>query len=774
MRLSPRVCILLALAGLSYAQVANAFVIREIRVESAQGINKETVLNYLPVHVGEEFSSSQSGSVISALYASGLFSNVSLAQQDGVLIVRVAERQVICSVSVTGNKSIPTDKINEVLKNVGLTPGQVFDRSVLDRMARSLKSEYDNQGKYNACVTPVVTPEAHNRVAIRLDISEGKSVILKQITIIGNCAFSRWRLLQQMTLTTPRPWTFFTRTDQYCQEKLEQSLEGIRSYYLDHGYLKFKIDSAQATLTPDRKYVYLVIHVTEGPIYTIRGFQVAGNLILPREKLMGAVSAAKIASGCPFSRCAIQDATKSISGLLGDLGYMFANVNVNPEVNEDDKTVFLTFYVDPGNRVYVRRINFCGNTKTQDIVLRRSIVQMEGGVATNCDIQESERSLNLTGFLAEPAHVEPAPVPGLPDQVDLNYKVVEAPSASATAGAGYGTQGYVLNAGFNQPNFLGTGNTFGINFSNSLYSTSLSMSYVDPYYTEDGVSRGITVFGQRTTPGRINIASYTTDVYGGNVTYSIPVTRCGDSIQLGYGYQDLILTIGSNPSRQLAHFVHLYGERFNETMLNFGWSRNTLDRAVFPTNGMFQSLTLQVALPGAPHHIANYYKAGYNFNYYHPIACNFLFTARGALGYGAGLGGTHGLPFFANYYAGGIGSTGEVRGYQANSLGPRDSQRNPLGGNELITGTLGIIFPNPVGEDKLRTMAFFDAGNVYSSKARIFGGSSAGPMRTSIGIAADWRVPIMNVLLEVAVAKALNPQHGDSPRMFDFSVGTSF
>jgi len=781
MRLLPRIYLLLALIALTgfYSEAANAFIIKSIRVEGSGGVNQDTVLNYLPVHVGDNFSAADSANVISALYATGLFSNVSLAQQGNTLIVQVVGRAIISSVVVTGNKTIPTDKITEVLKNVGLSAGQVFDHSVLDRMTRSLKSEFDSIGKYNATVTPIVTPQPRNRVAIQIQISEGQTVVVKQITIIGNHAFRESTLIRQMTITTPRLWSFFTHGDTYSQDKLNESLDAIQSYYLDRGYLHFKVDSTQATLTPDRKYIYLVIHVTEGCVYRISGYQFAGNLILPQEQMNSAIN---FTSGSIFSRKAIRCATDAMSHMLGDMGYLFASINVDPQIDEQNKDVFLTFYVDPGNRVYVRRINFIGNTKTEDVVLRRMMPQMEGGIASTSNIEQSERQLNLTGFLADPVHTETVPIPGIPDQVDLNYRLNEAPSASATVGAGYGTQGYVLNAGVNQPNFLGTGNSLGVNFSNGLYMTSGSISYVNPYYTDDGISRGFTIYGQHTTPGRVNIVSYTTDIYGGTINYSIPVSANGDSIQFGYGYQDLDLHVGSSPSVQLQNFVNSYGTRFNQLMVNGGWSRNTWDKAIFPTCGTYQSANAQLSLP-VNHHAADYYKLTYNLNYYHPITKSFIFMAKGIVGYGNGFGVSNGLPFFTNFYAGGIGSTGEVRGFQANSLGPRDYiydangniiRGDPLGGNELVAGTLGIIFPNPVGEDKLRTMAFFDSGNVYSSKASVIGGTSAGPMRCSAGVAADWRVPVMNVLMEVAFAKALNPQHGDDTRLFDFSMGTSF
>lgn len=778
MRLLTKIYFLLLFLGLSllYIPSAEAFIVQDIQVEGGQGISRETVLKYLPIKIGDNFNPAESGDVISALYNTGLFNNVTLSQRGNVLVVNIEERQIIGSIVITGNKLLPKDKMDPVLKNVGLVQGEVFDRSVLARMVRSLESQYHDLGKYNAVVKVTVTPQPRNRVAIRVDISEGRTVVVNQITIIGNQTVKTRALMQQMTMGRHHFWSFFTHGDQFTQEKFNASLDAITSYYMDRGYLRFKIDSTQVTLTPNKKFAYLIIHVTEGPCYRVKGFQLAGNLIVPQEQLQRVVM---VTPGCIFSKRTVQATNANISQILGNMGYLYASVNVVPEIDDATNQVFLTFFVDPGNRTYVRRITFLGNTKTEDFVLRRSVRQMEASLASVCDIQESERQLNLTGFMAEPTHAETIPVPGAPDEVDLNYKVVEAASASATAGVGYGTQGYVVNAGLSQANFMGTGNTVGVNFSSSRYATSYSLSYSDPYYTDDGIARSVTLYTQRTSPGAVNVANYTTDVYGGNINYSIPLTASGDSLLFGIGYQDLILHVGSYPSLQLFNFVNMYGRRFSQIILSAGWTRNTLDRAIFPTCGLYQATNIQWAFPAGRDSL-NYYKAAYLMNYYHPIYRGFIFTTRASLGYGNGWGGTRGLPFFANYFAGGIGSVGEVRGFEANTLGPQDSYGEPLGGNELVSGTIGIIFPNPIGEDKLRTTAFLDAGNVYSSQRRAFGGSPAGPIRYSAGIAIDWRVPVMNVLLEVAFAKALNPQggtafrQGDQTRLFDFNVGTSF
>lgn len=781
MRLLPRIFLIAALSGLasSYAVDANAFIVKAIRVQGLQGLSQETVLNYLPVQVGQDFDPSQSTTAIQALYATGLFNDVSLSQQGSTLVVTVSERPIIANVIVTGNKILTKDKLDPVLKSIGLVQGQVFDSAVLERIVHSLQSQYDSMGKYNAIITPTVTPEPRNRVLIKINISEGRSVVVKQIEIIGNHAYSEWRLKNELSLTTPRPWSFLTRNDLYSQDKLSDSMNALQSFYMDRGYLRFKIDSAQATLTPDRKFVYLVVHVTEGPIYTLKGYQLIGNLIVPQCKLDAVM---KLKPGSVFSRQAIHDASTAITNLLGNMGYLFATVNVEPQIDDVTRQVYLTFYVEPGNQIYVRRINFIGNTKTADIALRQTLRQVEGSLASLGNIQESLRQLNLTGYMTS-IHDSTVPVPGVPDQVDLNYNVEEAPSASATAGVGYGTLGWVVNAGITQQDFMGTGDSLGVNFSNSLYSTSYSVSFNNPYYTPDGVQRGFSLYYQRTTPGNVGITDFTTDMFGGTVTYSIPISANGDFLQLGYGYQNTLLEVGSDPTTQLQNFINSYGRHFNEILLNFGWSRNGLDRAVFPTRGLYQALSAQLAVP-ADDDSLEYYKVNYNFTDYIPITDQYIINTRGIIGYGGGYGGTHVLPFFANYYAGGMASNGEVRGFQSNTLGPKDTLPNavpggapvpddPLGGNELIDGSLNLIFPNPISQDRLRTSAFLDAGNVYSNKAEVISGTSAGPIRFSTGVEADWRVPVMNILLEVSLAKVLNAQPGDDTRIFDFNVGTS-
>lgn len=761
----------LLITGFSTTPVfAASFIVRDIQIQGLQGISRDTVLSYLPVQAGQRFDSTNAGKVIHTLYNSGFFEDVKVAQQGNSLIIKVVERPVIGSLAITGNKAIPKDKLDEVLKQQGLIQGRIFDNATLERIKTSLQSEYDNLGKYNAVVFTSVTPQENNRVAVKIDISEGQTVQVHEIRIIGNQAFSNKKLVSEMELTTPRFWSFLTRGDQYSQEKLDTSLEALRSYYLNRGYLKFKIDSAQASLTPDRKSVYINIKVTEGPIYTFKSYHLSGNLVLSETKLHDLI---KLKPGSVFSRQAVQDANEAISKALGNMGYAFATVNPVPEIDEANKQVSITFYVDPGNRVYVRRINVEGNIKTQDGVVRRVMHQMEGSLVSTDDVKESERQLNLSGYF-ENVQVNTLMVPGMSDLVDLNYKVTEAPAAQAIFGVGYGTDGFLVNASLNQPNFLGSGNSLGLNFNNSRYATTYSINYTNPYYTFDGISRSLGLYVQRTTPANVNIAHYSTDVYGASVNYGIPISARGDTLQLGVGYQTTVIKLGSAPSNEVINFTNDEGKRFNQILLTTGWNRNGLDRAFFPTKGLYQDSSLQLALPGGGNKNVSYYKASYDLKFYQPLSENFIITASGGLGYGNGLGSTKGLPFFGNYYAGGIGGTGQVRGYETNSLGPLDSNGDALGGNILTTASLGLVFPNFISPDKLRTTAFVDAGNVRSTQARAYSGSNAGPLRYSAGISADWRVPVLNVILDISLAKALNAQKGDQKQVFQFNIGTSF
>jgi outer membrane protein insertion porin family len=757
--------------------VVQAFPLNHIYVEGLRGISRDTVLSYLPIKVGQSFESSQSSSVINALYASGFFSNVSLEERGNALIIKVVERATISQVDISGNKEIPKDKLKKIVKKIGLVRGRLFDKATLDRFVAQLRTQYDNMGKYSAHITPIVTPQSNNRVSVRVDISEGLTVEVADISIVGNHAFSERKLRSALPLGVHHFWSVFTSSAQYSQDRLTASLEALQSYYLNRGYLKFKIDSTQVTLTPDRKTAYLIIHVTEGPLYKISTYQLSGRLIIAQAKLEKVLGSLR--GGQPFSREKVLEVEQGIKKELGDFGYIFSSVNTLPDVDEKNKTVSLTFYVDPGNRVYVRHINISGNLKTQDEVFRRLFRQQEGSLLSESDIKDSLKQLSLTGFLEGEPQLTPIPIEAYTDQVDLDLMLNEAHAAQALFSLGYGTNGAVFGASLNQNNVFGTGNQLGLNFNKTRAATIYSISYNNPYYTLNGVQRGYDIFYQRATPSDLNTTTYSTNTYGGDLHYSIPFDERGDTLQLSGGLQrlQLNLPITSQQSIEVQNFVSQHGAQFNQFLFTIGWSRNSLDQLVFPKDGVYQNANVQLALPvgGQP---LDYYKASYTGLDFLPLAHNFIMQSRLSLGYGNGFASTRGLPFFSNYYAGGIGTDGQVRGYQISSLGPRDSNGYPLGGNVMTVGSLALIVPSPLPAS-VRTSLFVDAGNTYSTlgvtqPGNPKGGTSPGPIRYSAGINVDWRVPVFNVTLSFSVAKAINPRPGDQIQIFQFNIGTGF
>lgn len=736
------------------------FVVRKIKVEGLQRISYGTVLSYLPVKPGETLTPEETSDIITSLYNTGFFSNVQLSRDGNDLIINVVERPTIGAINISGNKKIPTKKLQEVLNNIGIAEGNAFDRSTLQALQESLQQQYFNLGQYNAKVNTTVTQESRNRVAVNINIDEGHPARIKEITIIGNTAFSHRKLVGQFKETTWRPWTFFTHTDQYSRDKLDADLETMRSYYMDRGYLRFKIDSTNVKLSPDNKSVYITITITEGPIYRIKGFTLTGDL-----KGQNAAELEKqipLKPGEIFSRAKIIDIDNALTHLYGNQGYAFASVNPNPEIDDVNHEVFINFNIQPGQRVYVRRITFTGNTKTQDIVLRREMRQEEGGLYSLSNIEEGKRRLMLLGYLQN-AQPTTTPVPGQPDQVDVNYNVNENSSATASLQVGYSDMyGLLYGANVTENNLMGTGKQVGVAFENSQYSSVYSVNYTNPYYTESGISRAISAFYQHVTPGNVGIAQYSTNVMGGSVSYGFPISEYS-GLSFGYGYQNIALSVGSTPSLQIAQFINQHGTHFNQFALDGGWQRTTYDRAWLPTRGSKQQISVEVGAPLAGNSL-EYYQINYQVGMYHPLVKNFLIYLDGDLGYANGYGGfNNDFPFFKNYFAGGPGS---VRGFSANTLGPLDSDFNPIGGNVLTTGTASLVVPNP-WSDKLRTSIFLDGGNVFNNQF------AANQLRFSTGIDVQWYIPMMGPL-DVSLGFPLNSRAEDQKQPFGFNVGTSF
>lgn len=746
--------------------MANAdFVVRGIKVTGLQRVTKGTVLNYIPVQVGEEISPSSTSQIIRTLYDTGFFQSVTLERQGNTLIVNVVERATIGSITVVGNKEIPADKMKSFLKEMGLVKGRVFQKSALERLEKELKQAYSARGKYNSRVETRMTNLTENRVAISINVSEGRVSRIKEIKIIGNHDYTRNELLPEFALTTSNLFTYFTKKDQYSKAGMDASLEALKSFYLDRGYLKFQIVSSQVLLSPDRKDVYINIHVEEGPQYRFAGYALAGKIILPKEKVVPLVQVKK---GDVFSRKKVTESISAIGLALGDVGYGFPAISAEPRIDEKDKTVFITFVVEPGRHVYVRRIKFHGNTKTADYVLRNVIRQDEGGLLSLHNIKESERQLRLLGYLKN-VDVKTNPVPGANNQVDLDVQVEEAPSAEASASVGYGTNGYQFNTSVSQHNFMGTGRSMGAAFNASKWGQDYSVNYYNPFYTDTGVGRGLNLYFSRIDPTNLNVSTYSSNRFGGDVSYNFPLGE-STGFQLGYGYQDVnIKSVGGVIPIQ--NFVALNGTHFQEVRLSSGWSRNTYDQMPYPNHGFNQQAIAFVALPATSDSLT-YFKGSYQAHLYYPITHGWILSLVGNAGYGNSFN-DQGLPFFENYYAGGTAQPGQVRGYDSYSLGPQDNMGNAMGANVLLNGTVGLILPYPLSRDTIRTTVFTDMGNVFvAGTPAALRGSLAGPLRYSAGVSLEWRSPFGP--LAFSVAKAMNPQPTDQTQFFQFALSSAF
>ncbi|WP_367607932.1 outer membrane protein assembly factor BamA [Legionella sp. W05-934-2] len=760
------ICYASALWSGSQIADASGFVVKHIKVVGAQRVSQGTVLNYLPVRIGESIGAQSTAKIIQSLYDTGFFQSVSLEREGDTLIVKVVERSTIGSINITGNTQIPKDKMNDFLKEMGLIKGRVFQLSVLERLTAELKQAYYARGKYNARIETKVTELTDNRVAISITISEGRVSRIRAIKIIGNHDFPEHELLSQMTLQERGLFTYFTKKDQYNKPGLDASLEAIRSFYLDRGYLKFQIISSQVLLSTDKKDVYINIHIEEGPQYHFSGFSISGKTILPKDRVEQLVLVKK---GDVFSRKALTESISEIGKALGDKGYGFPAINAEPRIDEQNKTVFIHFSIEPGRHVYVRRINFHGNTKTADYALRSVITQDEGALLTLHNVKESERQLRILGYLKN-VNIKTNPVPGTNNQVDLDVQVEEAPSAEASASLGIGTTGLQFNVSANQHNFMGTGRSLGFAFNASRWGQDYSLNYFNPFYTNTGIGRGVSVYFSKVNPRKLDISSYNSNRYGVDLNYNIRLSDIS-SVQLGMGYQDLdIRSAGAVP--QIMAFIATQGTNYDEIRFSAGWVSNSYNQMPFPTKGFNQAVSGLAALPANSRSLS-YYKSGYQAHWFQPLFKGFIFSAMGNVAFGDSFQRGVGLPFFENYFAGGIANPGMVRGYDSFSLGPKDIFGNSLGANFLVNGSLGLILPYPLSRDTFRTSLFVDAGNVYAKGTPVvFTGTLSGPVRYSGGISLDWRSPFGP--LSFSLASPLNKQPGDRDQYFQFALSSTF
>lgn len=736
------------------------FVVQDIRIDGLQRIAAGTVFSYLPVQVGDTLDSKRSAEAIRALYKTRFFRDVRLEREGSLLTVSVVERPAISKISVSGNDSIETEPLLESLKQIGFAEGRVFDSSVLDKVNQDLRRTYFGLGKYDVKIKTTTTPLDRNRVAVNIDITEGAVARLKGINVVGNETFDEDDLLDLFKLSTSGWLSWFTKDDQYSKQKLSGDLEILRSYYLDRGFVNFNIDSTQVSLTPNKKGVYITVNIAEGNRFAIGKVRLAGELPIPEEDLFELV---KLKQGEFFSRKKVTETSNRMVERLGEAGYAFANVNSIPDIDEEAKQVTLTFFVDPGKRVYVRRVNFQGNTRTRDEVLRREVRQMESAWVSTSKVKLSQTRLQRLGYFEE-VNVETPAVPGTTDQVDVNFSVKEKPSGNFLAGLGFSqTQGIVLNLGLNQENFLGSGNKVGFTFNNSDVQRTYAFNYDNPFWSIDGVSRGFDVYYREVDAQSANITDYSTDRGGAGVRFGIPIKEF-QRVYAGLAGEYTKLNLGSDPSDQLRDFVDREGDQYTNAVLTASWRRDSRNRAIFPDRGLVTSLSGEATTPGSD---LLYYKLILRQQVYLPVAKWFTLLLKGELGYGDGYGDSDELPFFENFFAGGIRS---VRGYKDNTLGPRDSKGDPFGGDTKIVGNAELILPVPfLKESKsMRLSAFYDVGNVYGPNEDL----DAGQLRMSAGAAASWLSPIG--ALTFSLAYPINDKVIDDTQFFQFTFGTLF
>lgn len=744
--------------------MAETFKVTDIRVEGLQRIAAGTVFNYLPVRPGEVFDTANTGDVIRALYKTGFFKDVRLERDGGVLLIQVTERPAISSIDITGNKSIDKEELLKGLKEIGLATGRTFNRSVLDKIEQELRRQYFNLGKYGVNLSSNVSPLERNRVAIAINISEGETARIKRINLVGATSFDQKDLLEEFQLQVGGWFAFYTKEDQYSRQKLAADLETLRSHYLNRGFINFRITSTQVTISPDRKDIFITVNLDEGDVFKLTDIKLAGELVTDAETLFPMI---RLRRGDAFSRKRVVESSDRISQKLADLGYAFANVNSIPEINSDDKTVSITFFVDPGKRVYVRRVNIRGNDRSRDEVVRREFRQLESAWFSSEKVKLSRERAQRLGYF-EDVTVETPAVPGSTDQVDVNVTVKEKPSGAFLAGVGFSqSSGITFNSSISEDNFLGTGKRVSIAFNNSQVNTLYQLSYLNPYYTVDGISRGFNLSYRATDYSNLDIVNYTTDIAAADVSYGIPLSEF-NRFNFGFGLEEVTVKAGSAPSNELERLLGGSGiekASFLNFKVNSYWRHDSRDTALFPNRGSVQSFGAEMSLPGSD---LNYFKVSYSHRIYMPLTRKLVMSLNGQLGYGMGYGDTQELPLYENYFAGGPST---VRGYKANTLGPRTTGGTDLalGGNLQAVGNLELLFPPPFDVESVRMAAFVDAGNVYNTESS---GFQLSDLRYSAGVGASWLSPLG--ALTISFALPLNNSSVDQTQAFQFNFGTTF
>ena len=831
-----RITLLLALLLVSRLSFAlDPFVISDIRVDGLQRISEGTVFNYLPLDPGDRLTSAGTRSAIRELYRTGFFRDIQFSREGDILVITVQERPAISSISVTGNKAIKEEELLRALNDIGLSEGEVFNQATLDRVQQELIRQYFAQGRYAVDVDARVTELERNRVRVAIVIDEGDTAKIRHINIVGNTVFEDEDIQTEFESKLKPWWKFWSKDDQYSREKLSGDLEKIRSYYQDRGYIDFNVESTQVSISPDKQDIFITANITEGDIYTIDGVQITGDLIVAEPTLRRLILSEE---GQIFSRKNMEQSVENITALLSNLGYAFANVNPIPLIDRDNLTVSINFFVDPGKRVYIRRVTFVGNSNTADEVLRREMRQFEGAWFSQAAIDRSKTRLQRMTYFEE-VEIETPAVPGTDDQVDVVVSVTERASGSFSVGMGYSQiQGLILSLAVNQDNFLGSGKRVGLGLSHSDILTNFSLSYDNPYWTDDGVSRGFFMRYSEFDRGAANISTFTSSEAAAGMNFGLPLTEV-DFLRAGVGIRSTEINIGSfvnefffpidpdfdpiddpsnigcedinmngicpesffapTPGDPLSSSLDFNGDgiiskderEFDAYDINASWTRDSRNHFLNPTRGSVQRLAMEATLPGSSR---EYWKVFYRYQKYIPVWGSLVFSYGGDLGYGDSYDSYDdesqatgvispttrecleeekiaidtGLPFWEHFYGGGVR---DIRGFDDNTLGPKDSVCRAVGGDFKVSGSLELAFPVPGalgGNSGTRLAVFVDVGNVYEN----YDAFDAGLLRASTGISVTWQAPVGPIVINYAIP--IRDFEGDETESLQFSFGTTF
>ncbi len=750
----------LSVALLSLAHAAPPFVVRDIRVEGNQRIEVGTVYSYLPVKIGDTYTEERGAAAIRSLFASGFFRDVRLEVEGDVLVVLVEERPAIAALNFSGAKEFEADKLKSSLRDVGIAESRIFDRALLERAEQELKRLYLSRGLYGVEITSTVTPVERNRVAVDFTIDEGDAAKIREIRIVGNQAFSDRELLKQLQLTTPGWFTRLTKRDQYSRQKLSADIETLRSFYLDRGYLEFKVESTQVAISTNRKDIFITMVVSEGQKFTVSDIKLSGEVFGRQDELMKLI---RLKPGQVFNGTRLNESTKAISERMGNYGYAFAEANAIPEIDREKSTVAFNILVDPGRRAYVRRINIVGNERTKDEVIRREFRQLEGAFFDGEKVRRSRDRVDRLGYFEE-VNIETPNVPGAPDLVDVNLAVKEKPTGNLSLGAGFSSSDrLILTAGFAQDNIFGTGNRFALQINTSSSDRTLSISQTNPYLTIDGVSQSFDIYTRTFKPNELDLGQYTLKSTGTGLGFGIPIDDFA-SFQAGLAYENTRIETTPNSPQRYLDYVRNNGSSSSALTAALGWVRDDRNSALAPTKGTLQKLTFDVTVPVLD---LRYYRLGAQYQKYLPMTDAFTLAFNGQFDWGRGFSGKK-YPLFKNYYAGGIGS---VRGYESGSLSQdRDPKDNtPLGGASRLIGNVELIFPFPgVDSRAVRMYTFIDAGNTFAEgKSPDFA-----DLRYSSGLGVSWLSPLGP--LRFSYGRPLNAKPNDRKQSLQFQIGTSF